>query len=297
MDEQQTFDVIDMGDDHVIDQAATETEGPPAPTSRRAFLRTAGAGGLTLLAGGASGYLAGHRNRTSIAASASSTPRTVNAVLATGSLSVAAVLARVRPSVVTITAQITEQQGPFSASGESAGTGIVLTTTGDILTNAHVVAGATAIAVQVDGVGTARPATLVASDTAADMALLRVADTSGFVAAPLGSSAAVAVGDDVVAIGNALALTGGPTVTRGIVSALGRSLQTDTANLTDLIQTDAAISSGNSGGPLVDAAGTVIGICTAVAATSGSNTADDIGFAIAIDTARSVVTRLQARTV
>jgi S1-C subfamily serine protease len=288
MDEQHAFDIIE---EPVVSEVAP-------PTSRRAFLRTVGTGGLTLLAGGASGYLAGHRStvRTAPAAPAASV-RAVNTVLATGSLSVAAVLARVRPSVVTITAQITEQQGPFSSSGEAAGTGIILTTTGEILTNAHVVADATDIRVKIDGVGAARTATLVASDTAADMALLRVGDASGFVAAPLGRSSTVAVGDDVVAIGNALALSGGPTVTRGIVSALGRSLETDSASLSDLIQTDAAISSGNSGGPLVDASGTVIGVCTAVAASSGSNTADDIGFAIAIDTARAAVTRLRGATV
>ncbi len=93
----------------------------------------------------------------------------------------------------------------------------------------------------------------------------------------------------MVAIGNALALEGGPTVTEGIVSALGRSIDTDSGTLHGLIQTDAAISSGNSGGPLVNAAGQVIGMNTAVATSSGSVAASNIGFAISIDAIRSFI--------
>ena len=88
-----------------------------------------------------------------------------------------------------------------------------------------------------------------------------------------------------MAIGNALALAGGPTVSRGIVSALGRSITTDTATLNGLIQTDAAISSGHSGGPLVNAKGEVVGMNTAGASTTGENTAENIGFAIPINQA------------
>src|SRR4029077_5930355 len=102
------------------------------------------------------------------------------------------------------------------------------------------------------------------------------------------------VGDDVVAIGNALALEGGLTVTEGIVSALDRSIETSSGPLHGLIQTDAAISSGNSGGALVNANGEVIGINTAVATSSGTVQASNIGFAIAIDKARSTATRLIA---
>ena len=107
----------------------------------------------------------------------------------------------------------------------------------------------------------------------------------GLVAATLGSSEDVRVGQDVVAIGNALGLRGDPSVTRGIVSALDRSI----GNLSGLLQTDAAINSGNSGGPLVDAAGRVIGINTAVAVQSN---AQNIGFAIPIDDARSIAERI-----
>ena len=102
------------------------------------------------------------------------------------------------------------------------------------------------------------------------------------------ASGDVAVGDQVVAIGNALALDGGPTVTQGIVSALGRTIDTDQGTLTGLIQTDAAISSGNSGGPLVDAAGEVVGINTAVAASNGQQQASNIGFVIPIANALAI---------
>jgi S1-C subfamily serine protease len=117
--------------------------------------------------------------------------------------------------------------------------------------------------------------------------VVQLDDPTGVVPAKLGSSEDVAVGDQVVAIGNALALEGGPTVTEGIVSALNRSIDTANGTLTGLIQTDAAISSGNSGGPLVNAAGQVIGMNTAVAASSGSVNASNIGFAISIDAIRA----------
>jgi putative serine protease PepD len=135
---------------------------------------------------------------------------------------------------------------------------------------------------------------VVASDAEADLALLRVSDTDRLVPAPLGSSADVQVGDQVVAVGNALALEGGMTVTQGIVSAVDRSIETEAGTLAGLIQTDAAISSGNSGGPLVNAAGEVIGINTAVATSGGGVSASNIGFVISIDTAQSVVEDLLA---
>nr|MBA2625338.1 trypsin-like peptidase domain-containing protein [Acidimicrobiia bacterium] len=157
-----------------------------------------------------------------------------------------------------------------------------------VLTNAHVVDGATSLAVTIAGESESRSAEVVASDTDADLALLQVADTDGLVAAPLGSASDLQVGDSVVAIGNALALEGGPTVTAGIVSALDRTIGTSDGTLEGLVQTDAAISSGNSGGPLVNAAGEVVGINTAVAASGAGVSASNIGFAISIDTARQV---------
>ena len=111
-------------------------------------------------------------------------------------------------------------------------------------------------------------------------------------AATFGSLADVQVGEPVVAIGNALDLDGGLTVTEGIVSAVKRSIETDTGAMSGLIQTDAAISSGNSGGPLVDALGRVIGINSIAASSGGGVEVSNIGFAINIDTALAVADRL-----
>jgi serine protease Do len=200
------------------------------------------------------------------------------------SMTVASALSAVEASVVSIDTTVTVNRGPFSGQSQGAGTGVVLDGSGYIVTNAHVVDGATSITVTV-GDGAERTATLVATDTAHDVAVLHVDDNSGLVTAPLGTSSTLAVGDDVIAIGNALALEGGLTVTQGIVSALGRSIDTESGSLFGLIQTDAAISSGNSGGALVNAAGQVVGINTAVAASYGSVTVSNIGFAIPIDDA------------
>jgi putative serine protease PepD len=154
-----------------------------------------------------------------------------------------------------------------------------------------VIEGASTIEVTVPGSSSPRAATVIASDTANDLALLKVANTSGLVAAPLGSSADLQVGDDVVAIGNALDLDGGLSATRGIVSGLHRQIPTETGGqLQGLIQTDAAINPGNSGGPLVDAQGRVIGINTAIA---NPNTAQNVGFVIPISPAKPIIDRLR----
>lgn len=211
-----------------------------------------------------------------------------SAVSLSDDVDVAAVLDHIDSSVVAIGTTVQARRGPFAVTGEGAGTGVVIDDDGHILTNAHVVAGATAVTVTLDG--TPRRATVVGADVAADVAVLHVSDTSGLVPADLGP--VPTVGDDVLAVGNALGLPGDPTVTRGIVSALDRSITTESGTLRGLIQTDAAISSGNSGGPLVDGAGRVIGINTAVASSGGGTQASNIGFAISVGQAMSVAERL-----
>jgi putative serine protease PepD len=247
-----------------------------------------------VLAGSIGGWLASSTRADSTTRSVA-VDRTSMQIVGKG-LDVGEVLAKVEPSVVSVETEISQAgQGPFGGSGTAtgAGTGIVLDTDGTILTNAHVIDGASSVQVTVPGTSSPRAATVIAADPANDLALLKVANTSGLVAAPLGSSADLQVGDDVVAIGNALALEGGLTVTEGIVSAEGRTLQTDTSTLHDLIQTDAAISSGNSGGPLVNAKGQVVGINTAVATSSGGVSASNIGFAISIDQAQKVISAMR----
>ncbi len=181
------------------------------------------------------------------------------------------ILARVEPAVVSIDAD--SNGGGSSAGGdvvESAGTGMILTPDGQVLTNNHVVDGATSVTVTLFGQTNALPAHVVGTDPGNDLALVQIDQASGLPTVTLGNSSQTRVGDSVLAIGNALALAGGPTVTEGIVSAEDRSLSAvndsgQTENLTGLLQTDAAINPGNSGGPLVDSSGKVIGMNTAVA--------------------------------
>ncbi len=128
---------------------------------------------------------------------------------------------------------------------------------------------------------------VVSHDPNSDLAVLKV-ERSGLTPLPMGNSSALQVGDQLVAIGNALDLSGGPTVTTGIVSATGRSLDEENGvELTDMIQTDTAINPGNSGGPLLNMAGQVVGINTAVAGQ-----AQNIGFAISIDHAKTLLGQL-----
>lgn len=284
---------------------APPTHGAPpqaAPKTRRPVVAlTVAASLLAGATGGAVGGWFARRDSASNAAAATSTgavtARTTSATLSDSHLDVAAILAKVGPSVVAINTEVTQQRGPYIARGQGAGTGVVLTADGQILTNAHVIDGATSITVSVGGTDRELPAKVVAADTGHDLALLQVTESVTLTPATLGSSSDVVVGDDVVAVGNALALQGGMSVTRGIVSALHRSIEagsdSGSESLSGLIQTDAAISSGNSGGPLVNSAGQVVGINTAVAGSSGSTTASNIGFAIPIDTAKQVLEQLR----
>ncbi len=206
-------------------------------------------------------------------------------------IDVAAVAEYVAPSVVTISADIDGPLGP----GGSIGTGVITTSDGEILTNAHVVADATEIRVRLAGETEPRQATLLASDPGNDLALLRISG-SGFVAATFAEPDSVRIGDEVVAIGFALNLDGAPSVTLGIVSALARTIETAGGGALDgLIQTDAAISSGNSGGPLVNALGQVVGINTAVARGDSTTAASNIGFAISGAEAIPVIESMRQR--
>jgi len=188
-------------------------------------------------------------------------------------LDVQGVLAVVSPSVVSIETNVESFRGIFGGSGS----GIVVDTNGLILTNAHVIENADNIEV-VFFDGTRAPATLVSQIVAEDVALIQVQGVTDTLPATLGTADQLLVGDQVLAIGNALGLGGDPTVTLGILSAKNRQIDADRLSFENLLQTDAAINPGNSGGPLVNAAGEVIGINTAI--IEGSQ---NVGFAIAID--------------
>ena len=213
-----------------------------------------------------------------------------------------AVLARVEPAVVSIDSDSgSGGNGPGGDFVQSAGTGMILTSDGEVLTNNHVVAAATSVTVTLFGQTNPRPARVIGTDPTQDLALVQIENVKGLPTVQLGDSNLALVGDNVLAIGNALALAGGLTVTEGIVSSKNRSLTATSditgrsENLSGLIQTDAAINSGNSGGPLVNASGQVIGMNTAVAeSTQGNAPAQDIGFAIAIDTIKPLLAQLRS---
>ena len=248
----------------------------------------AGLGLLAATAGGLGGYVAGSATGDDTAAPVEALPTSLTATPA--AIDVKAVVAAAGPSVVAISSHIVEQRGPFQVQGEGAGTGVIIDDQGHILTNAHVVEGAEEVTVTVNG--EERSAAVLGTATSSDIAVLALDDPSGITPATLATSTPVAVGDPVVAIGNALALEGSPTVTQGIISALDRSIETQSGTLSGLLQTDAAISSGNSGGPLVNAAGEVIGINTAVAASGNGVSAANIGFVIPIDQALQLAQEL-----
>lgn len=198
-------------------------------------------------------------------------------------LDIQALLRKAQPSVVTV------HTGSASSSGlyGGAGTGVVVSEDGDILTNWHVIGGGTSVRVTLYD-GTEHTAQLVGGFPSDDIALIRLVDRPSVVPAELGSSSSIRVGDEVVAIGNALNLGGMPSVTRGIVSALDRTIQTPEITLRGLIQTDAAINPGNSGGPLLNTQGQVIGINTAIISD-----AQNIGFAIPIDSVKPLIEELR----
>jgi S1-C subfamily serine protease len=199
---------------------------------------------------------------------------------------IGAILAKDVPAVVAITTDGGPGLGRSSSGG--AATGFVIDASGIIVTNDHVVDNARSISVTTSD-NKKLAAHVLGQDASSDLAVLKV-DGTGPAAIELGDSNQVQVGDDVVAIGNALDLDGGLSATRGIVSGLHREIPTDTGRLTGLIQTDAAINPGNSGGPLVDAQGRVIGINTAIANPS---TAQNVGFVIPISQAKPIVDRLR----
>jgi putative serine protease PepD len=212
---------------------------------------------------------------------------------------VQAILASVLPAVVSIDTSSFRDIGNLGGYAQGAGTGMIIEPSGVILTNNHVVAGAQSVTVTLYGQIKRFPARIIGVDAQKDIALLQVEGAGDSLpVVHLGNSDAAQQGDGVLAIGNALALAGGPTVTEGIVSALNRSLTatTDagtTENLIGLIQTDAPINPGNSGGPLVNSSGQVVAMNTAVATSSGGNApAQNVGFAIAVDEIRTVVAQI-----
>lgn len=195
---------------------------------------------------------------------------------------VVAIADRVRPAI----AQLKVERGRTGS-----GSGVLFRSDGYLLTNAHVVDGATSVAV-VLSTGREVPAQIVGSDANSDTAVVKI-EGGPFPVADLGTTAALKVGQEAIAIGSPLGLTGGPSVTVGVISALHRTVRTRLGqSLMDMVQTDAPIAPGSSGGALLDSNGRVIGITTAVATTDTG--AEGFGFAVPIDNARWVADQLIA---
>jgi S1-C subfamily serine protease len=223
-------------------------------------------------------------------------PRSLSAVqgsnspapAAAGKGGVVGVVQHVLPAVVNVVSDV--------SGGRGEGTGFIIRSDGIIVTNYHVVEGAQRLTVLTSARNAVRyDARVIGGDQTKDLAVLKI-DASGLPTVPLGNSDSLQLGQQVVAIGYALGLEGGPTVTTGIVSSLNRVITAPDANCTackngartydHVVQTDAAINPGNSGGPLVDLAGRVVGINTAGA---GASQAENIGFSIQINAAKQTI--------
>jgi putative serine protease PepD len=272
-----------------------QTTTSSTPRARRTLVLVAATGLVAGIVGGGVGAaavaLGDSSNATAASATGAASAQTVAANLPTGS--VAKVAQDVLPSVVSI------QFSSTAGSGE--GSGVILSSGGLILTNNHVVEAAAnggSLTVTFND-GTTTSATIIGRDPSTDLAVIQAKGVSGLKAATLGSSADLQVGQSVVAIGSPLGLSG--TVTEGIVSALNRPVlpsgeSGSTGAVLNAIQTDAAVNPGNSGGALVDLAGQVVGINSAIAslgASSGGQSGSiGLGFAIPIDQAKQIADQI-----
>jgi len=256
---------------------------PPSPPPKR-FRRGLFVAlvALTVAGGAGSGAVAAALVTNQTPAAATSGTATTVQSTSLSPTTAESVYKQVSAGVVTITANV--------ANGQAIGSGIVLDTNGDILTNAHVIAGARQIQVTLSS-GQTVSATLVGSNTAADLAVIRISvPASSLHPVTLGDSASVRVGDNVYAIGSPFGLSG--TLTEGIVSNLSQGGGVSTgANQSGMIQTDAAINPGNSGGPLVSAAGQVIGINNSIESPVDGNVG--VGFAIPINQVKQLLPALE----
>jgi S1-C subfamily serine protease len=244
------------------------------------------AGAVVAIEGGASSSTSGTASVSVLTASVTRSPSSISSIVSS-----------MEPALVTV-------EAASGAGSLDEGTGMIVTSGGEVVTNDHVVDGATSISVDINGSSKSYTATVVGSDATQDVALLQIQGAGDSLATvTFGSSSAMQVGDSVIAIGNALGLSGGLTVTAGIVSAVDRqvtstdSTGSSSATLSGLLQTDAPINPGNSGGPLINAAGQVIGMNTAAAGSNSDGTvAQNIGFAIPSNEIAALIPKLQGGT-
>ena len=280
---------------------------PPPPSNRPGVgtILTAIVAGFLLIAIGASiGWVTGRdRSSTSHAPSGGNPITQVPQTLppsGQGGQSAESVAAAVTPAIVDVNTYTTRyglSTGRLFELG--AGTGMIVTSNGQVLTNNHVVRGANSIRVTIQGRSGTYKADVVGVDPADDVALLQIEGVSGLPTVTLSNSSNLQIGQSVVAIGNALGKGGSPAVTQGSVTALGRSIHVngdngDSESLSGLIQTDAAISPGDSGGALVNASGQVIGMITAASTYRPNQQVSTIGYAIPVNNAVAVVNKIRS---
>ncbi len=276
--------------------AGEHPEEHPAPPRRwgRTLLSAAVAASLLLAGGIGIGWELARSGGASPAAEGpltAASPESPGRALADAQ----AIADKVDPAVVDINTIITDALGQ---RGEGAGTGMIVSSSGEVLTNNHVIQGATSILVTVPGHTGRYTARVLGASPSADVALLQISGVSGLPTVTLANSSALRVGQQVVAIGNALGQGGQPTVTEGAISSLHRSVmvgngQGGAEHLRDVIQTTAPIQPGDSGGALVNASGQVVGMITA-GSRDVSRFGTGVGFAIASDNALSVVNQVRA---
>lgn len=245
---------------------------------------------LCLGGGIASGYVLG-QFQPSLTPTSRSNAEDGNKIVTQEEEDIAGVASEVGPSVVSVVTQ-TSTRSPFGGVGtqEGAGTGVILSESGYVMTNKHVIDGSQTVSVVTSDGVTHSDVKVIGTDPLNDIAFLKINNATGLKPAELGDSSSLRIGQKVVAIGNALGQYQN-SVTSGIVSGTGRTIvagtegnERATERLSDLIQTDAAINSGNSGGPLVNIAGQVVGINTALASD-----ANGIGFAIPVNATKGLI--------
>jgi len=259
---------------------------------RNRFAAVVAAAALAGGGAGAGGVVLAHHESHATAATTTTVVQQGATNVANGTLTVGQIARDDTKSVVEIDATTQSPDAfPYGSGGTQSaeGTGFVYDTKGDIVTNAHVVDGSSSVKVKFSD-GSSYKASVVGEDTSTDVAVIHVnAPSSKLVPLSLGDSSSVSVGDGVVAIGNPFGLDG--TVTSGIVSAVGRQITApDETPIEGAIQTDAAINHGNSGGPLIDLHGKVIGITSQIQSEGGGN--DGVGFAVPSNTVKQIADQL-----
>jgi len=273
----------------------------PSPQKRKqhTFLLAAALVAAGSIAGAAIGHAAWQpavnllSNHASRSAQAPSSPDLGSGSSGTGSAALSAAASAISPSIVDINTTL------GNSGGQAAGSGIVLTSDGEVLTNNHVIAGATSISATDVGNGRTYKATVVGYDRSHDIAILRLEGASGLKTASIGDSSSLSIGESVVGVGNAGGTGGTPTAAAGVITALNQTITASdegggsAQQLTGLIQVDANIQPGDSGGPLVDSKGKVIGIDTAASQGSAFQSNGSEGFAVPINQAVTIAKQIE----